>query len=55
MEEVEGEWMASDVGEGGEGQGMEEEGDGEGRRRGCTMTSPPSYAATSWSGIASPQ
>src|SRR5258708_1892997 len=29
--------------------------DGKGRRRGHTMTSPPSYAATSWSGVASPQ
>src|SRR5258708_22631804 len=34
---------------------MEEEGDGKGRRRGHTMTSPPSYAAMSWSSIASPQ
>src|SRR5258707_6806150 len=34
---------------------LEVEGDRKGRRRGCTMTSPPSYATTSWSGIASPQ
>src|SRR5260370_29710325 len=34
---------------------MEEKGDGKGRRRGHTMTSPPSYATTSQSGIASPQ
>src|SRR5258705_80919 len=32
------------------GQGWAEKGKG-----GCTMTSPPSYATMSWSGIASPQ
>src|SRR5258707_7209878 len=44
MEELEGEQMGSD--------GV---GDGKGKRGGHTMTSPPSYAATSWSGVASPR
>ena len=43
MEESEGEWMGSD-----------RVGDGKGRKRGHTMTSPLSYATMSQSGIASP-
>src|SRR5258705_936868 len=43
-EESEGKWMGSD--------GV---GDGKGKRGGHTMTSPPSYVATSWSGVASPR
>ncbi len=45
--------MESEVSEGGEGQGTKEERDKKGKKGGCTMTSPPSYAATSQSGIAS--
>ena len=45
MEKVEGEQMGldgeSEVGKGGEGQGMEEEGGGKGRRRGHTLTLKP--------------
>ncbi len=47
--------MESEVGEGGEGQGMKEERDEKGMKGGHTMTSPPSYVTTSWSSIASPQ
>src|SRR5258705_123571 len=38
--------------EGRMGQVGKEERDGKGKKGGCTMTSPPSYAAISWSGIA---
>ena len=58
MEELECEWMGSD----GVGGRQMRKGVRKGRRKrrkrkrgGHTMTSPPSYAATSWSGIASPQ
>jgi len=39
----------------GEQTGLDGVRDRKGRRRGCTMTSPPSYATMSWSGVASPQ
>ena len=44
MEELEGKQM-----------GLDGVRDGKGRRRGHMMTSPPSYAAMSWSSVASPQ
>src|SRR5258708_7833554 len=37
------------------GKGEKEKRDEKGRRRSHTMTSPPSYATTSWSSVASPQ